>query len=461
LTLPRPLALPGAAALALLLLGWAALTANGWVFLVAILIIVGFGCVVMMVAQAGPALTLSFGLALMMFSGNWGPLGSPFPLDRLAVGAALAGALLRPDMRKAIFARAKQPLSLLLAAVGIFAMFSALRAETLTNLTSDYALLDSLGLVPFALFVVAPVIYGTKRDRDILMVTLVAIGGYLGLTAFFEGLHLNALVFPRYILNPNVGIHFGRARGPFVEADANGLVMFACAVASGIALYQWRRERKALLAAAVLFLCLGGTVFTLTRAIWIASLAATLLTLLAFRQLRRFFLPATIGVALLGVGALALIPGLAGEAEERSNSLRPVWDRLNTDAAALRMFEHRPLTGFGWYTFESEGPEYLRQSSSYPLTGAGLNVHNVFLSRLAELGAIGTLLWGLALGIAVLGSAIRAGPPELLPWRIGLVAIAIDWLIVANFVPLTYALPTALLWLWAGILSPMPAVEAD
>jgi hypothetical protein len=55
-------------------------------------------------------------------------------------------------------------------------------------------------------------------------------------------------------------------------------------------------------------------------------------------------------------------------------------------------------------------------------------------------------------GAAIGGAILRRGPPELRPWRIALVAIAVQYLVIANFVPLGYALPTAFLWLWAGVV---------
>jgi putative inorganic carbon (hco3(-)) transporter len=451
-TLERPALLRAGllAALAAALIA-AELTPGGWIALVALMVIAAAVCATVLVAQGGPALTLSLGLALMVFSGNWAALGERIPLDRLVVGVGLASLLVSAENREKIGARMREPMGLLLAVVAIYSILSAYLAGTLQTQVGAYALLDSLGLVPFAFYIIAPVAFATKRDRDYLLTTLVVVGAYLGLTALFEGIHLSALVFPKYIENPNVGIHFGRARGPFVEADAFGLSLFACGVASAIAVRQWAGERKALFAAMVLLLCAGGVIFTLTRAIWIASVVAPLVTVLIFRPTRRFFVPAVLAVAVVGGLAFVLVPSLSGEASKRADEQRPIWDRLNTDAAALRMVEARPLVGFGWATFEAEGPKYLRQAGGYPVTGAGLNVHNVFLSRLAELGLIGTILWLAALIGAIWLGGIRAGPPWMLEWRMGFVAILINWLIVANFVPLTYAMPNAMLWLWAGI----------
>ena len=187
------------------------------------------------------------------------------------------------------------------------------------------------------LFFVAPKAFREERDRRILLGTLVALGAYLGLTALFETVGPDALVVPDYISDPNVGTHEDRARGPFAEAAANGLSLYGCMVAAVIAAITWRDRRWRQVAGVVAALCALGILLTVTRAAWIAGAAATVLTLLAVKETRRFVIPA---VAVGGVGVLlafAVIPGLQGQAEDRANDDRPVWDRENSTAAALRM----------------------------------------------------------------------------------------------------------------------------
>ena len=53
-------------------------------------------------------------------------------------------------------------------------------------------------------------IYTTERKRQMLLTALVVLGAYLGLTALFEMAGPHALVWPKYIMDPNYGIHFGR-----------------------------------------------------------------------------------------------------------------------------------------------------------------------------------------------------------------------------------------------------------
>ena len=75
----------------------------------------------------------------------------------------------------------------------------------------------------------------------------------------------------------------------------------------------------------------------------------------------------------------------------------------------------------------------------------------MFLAHGAELGVLATFAWIVAFAIAVGGGLRRRGPPELDRWRTGLIAVAVAWLIVANFTPMGYTFCHVLVWLWAGI----------
>ena len=399
-----------------------------------------------------PAWALTIGICLTVFSGNWGLLGLP-PMDRLFIAMGTFALLARigpsrdrPNLRFG-------PIHVLLLAVSIYAILSAVWAGTITEPVAYFGLLDRLGIVPFLMFTIAPLAFRTRHQRSILLGGLVALGGYLGITSFFETLGLSALVFPSYILDPNIGIHVERARGPFVEAAANGLALFICAVAGFVAFSIWENVRLRIFAASVTLLCLFGTIFTLTRAIWLSCAVAVIVTLLAARELRRYLLP-TMGIGLFAViAALAFVPSLQDNASERGSDQRPVWDRLNLASAAQRMVEDKPLLGFGWNRSTDDLVDYLRQADEFPLTASGIAIHNVYLSNAVELGLIGAGLWLVALLMAIGTSIARRGPPELRLWRIGMIAVAIQWAIVANFVPLFFAFPNMMLWVWAGVLA--------
>lgn len=414
--------------------------------------------------RLNPAYVLTAAIVLSPMAGNWQAMGVPGPLapDRILLAAALGAVLLR-DLTAREGPRLRlEPVHWVLAAGLLYVAASAIAAGTLFDSAPFFRLLQTYGVLPFLTFLVAPVVYRAARDRQILLVGFVGLGAYLGLTALFETVGLDALVFPKFILDPSVGTHFGRARGPFAEAVANGMGLYACGVAAAVALASWRGGLARTGAGCVLLLCLLGTVFTLQRSVWLAAVVGTVVVIAATRELRRFALPLA-GVAVcLVLGALVFIPGFADSAEARKNDERTIWDRENANRAALNIVDEQPLVGIGWGEFTERGLNYFQLSPDYPLTHTV--VHNLFLGFAAELGLIGLTLWvaGFLLGV---GGAIRARPPpELAAWRSALIAITAFFLVMVNFVP-PVVFPNLIIWLWAGVVwagrawehSPSPA----
>jgi putative inorganic carbon (HCO3(-)) transporter len=409
---------------------------------------VGVVCLV----RLEPAWILTGGLMLSVFSGNWSHLGVPIPVDRVVIvcgiGSAVVRSLRAEDGEPRLQVRGVHWLMVLLI---LYAVGSAAWSGTLTSHEPLFALLDRLGVVPFLLYFVAPTAFRTARQRRILAVGLLILGAYLGLITLFEAVGLRSLVLPQYILNPALGLHAGRARGPFLEAGANGLAMFVCVVAAAVTWSWWRDWRMRAVVIGVIVLGTAGILFTLTRQTWLAAAGGTVVAMLADRRLRRW-LPLTAGAAaLIVVLSLAFIPGLSNSVSQRSSSQMPVWDRLNSDAAALRMAEARPALGFGWGRFGAVSVSYYRLAGTYPLTSVG-DAHNVLLSNASELGLVGLGLWLVIVAIAVVAPAVRRAPPPIEPWRIGLIAIVVAWFLQLNFTPLDYAFDNYVIWLWAGVV---------
>jgi O-antigen ligase len=402
-----------------------------------------------------PAWILSVGLALSIFSGNWSYLHVPGPVDRVVIVTGIITVLVRSFVVADAPRIQVRRVHWVLALVILYAVGSAAWTNTLSQHQATFELLDRLGLVPFLLYLVAPAAFATERQRTILLGTLAVVGAYLGATAFFEMIGPHSLVFPSYILNPALGIHDGRARGPFLEAGADGLAMFCCAVAAVMLLHRPRPRWVRWAVIAIAALCLLGLILTLTRQVWAGAAAGVLLASIGSARLRRHVPAAVIaGVVLVG-GALVLVPSLQAKLHSRVSAQKPVWDRLNSDAAALRMIESRPLLGYGWGAFPRDSPHYYHVAKTYPLSAVE-EVHNVVLSNAAELGAIGLGLWLLGLTAAMVAPFRRRGPPSLEPWKLGLVAVAVAWFVQANFAPLAYAFDNYLPWLFAGIALGMP-----
>ena len=403
--------------------------------------------------SAEPAYTLSAAIFLTPFAGNWQYLSFPHGLDpdRILLTLGILQVLFRaPAVRDRPRFRLTSAHVLLTLALA-YVVLSAYAAHTLTQKDPFFKIIDAFGLLPFLTFLVAPLAFRTKRQRAVLLVTLVSMGLYLGLTTLFDAVHLDALVFPTYILDPNIGIHFGRGRGPFLDAVANGFALFVCAAACGVAVRNWSRPGAKLIAVFIALVCLAGAFLSLERSVWIGAVAGIIISMATTSWLRPYLLPVLATTAIALGGAFALIPSLDQSVNKRLNQVSSVWDRQNLTVAGLNMFEARPLTGFGWQTFQADSRLYFRRSQNYPLTAVGFGIHNFPLSYLVELGMPGFVLWiaGVVLGVG--GALLTRGPPDLAAWRAGLIAVVVMFISVAFSVPPTL-FPNLALWLWAGVV---------
>lgn len=417
--------------------------------------------------QFPPAYFVLFVLGLIanMFSGHAQELHLPIGPDRLCMAGALT--LLVADRRAWLVDRLRcTGTHVAMGALVALACWSASASGTLTTSLGFYALVDRL-ILPFLLFALAPVIFPDAGRRDILLRALVTVGLYLGLVAIFQKIGPHALVFPRYILDPHVGLQFDRARGPFTESVANGVVLTICGFASafGAARFDgvWR-WMGAVSAGA----CGLGVLLTLTRSVWIGASLGLVLAVLVSGPARRLLPLVLVGGGLAVVLAFALVPDLQSSAGSRAGSQLPVWDRQNTDTAALRIIEQRPLSGVGWLRFIDTGSAFVQQADKYPITAVHLEVHNVVLARGAELGLPGAVLLLLCMVGGPLRAALRR-PEEgdMHGWRFVLVGGGSCWFVAAMLSPLAQPMPNFLIWIMSGLLlrqllvQPIPAPEAE
>jgi putative inorganic carbon (HCO3(-)) transporter len=422
--------------------------------LVALPLGLGVAAAAYLVWNTEPRYTFTLALLATPFASNWQQLGIPGQLapERLLLIAGVIVVLLRaPGIRDRPALRFEWVHWLMLALI-VYVSLSALASHTLFEKAPGIQLLETFGILPFLTFTVAPVVFPTARERMTLLKGLVAMGTYLSLTTLFEIAGPKSLVFPSYILNPNYGIHYGRGRGPFVEAVTNGFALYVCAIACLIAIKLWRRQGWRIFAGVVAALCGVGLLLTLERSVWIGAAAGTLTVLLVARPLRGRLIPILLLGALCATTAVVLIPGLSGKINERAGDKETLWDRENMYAIAERMIEARPLLGVGWNQYLASNAPYLRESSSYPLTATNLDIHNALLAYGVELGLVGLAMWIFVVLMGVGGALLTRGPPTLEPWRAGLLALFILFVVVQNAVPPSQVFDSLALWLWAGVV---------
>jgi putative inorganic carbon (hco3(-)) transporter len=415
-----------------------------------------------------PAIILCGAVALTLFSGEWKRIGlGGVPFDRLMILLVPLAFLLRAPGIARVPALRVRNIHLLLCLTIMYVVVSAAAAGTLSSEVGLLSLIDKVGVAPYLMFLFAPAVFAGERERSMLLATLVGVGAYLGFTAIFESLGPHSLVFPHYIVNLDTELPGHRAGGPFGSSVAEGFSTFACAVASVIAFTQWRGQYARYLAAVVTVACIFGCFLTLERGVWIAALAGIVVTALLTRQGRRMLIPGICAGALLIGGGLVLSPALSQKASERVEDQSSVWVRQNMTAAGLLMLDAKPLFGFGWTTYPTDSLEYFREAANYPMNGFStpgscserhgcvpeqqVPLHDTYLSLAVELGLIGALLWlssfvwGMGMGIFSPGSA------ALRPWKLGLLAITICFLIICLFDPYQAPFPHLLLWIWAGV----------
>lgn len=429
-----------------------------------------------------PAVMFCGAIALTLFSGNWKYLGLPgFPFvpDRLLLAMGVAALLLRSPGAAYLPRLRVRPVHLLLLVTVLYVVASAALGGTLTSREGFFDLTDRVGAIPFLMLLIAPAVFPTARERNWLLATFVGIGAYLGVMAVFETIGPHALVFPRYIRQLEVARHATQAVGPFRQVVAEGFACYGCGVAAIIAFFRWRGRWRWLAAGVALF-AFFGSFLSMERGVWIGAAAGAVAVALVTPTGRRWLIPGAAAVAVVLAGALILIPGLGTATSARVNNKYSVWDRQNQTAAALRMIQAKPLFGFGWDTWYENSLPYFRLAPNRPLTGypssIGVEVdqpangpvtqaditvsqngqlsgaiHDSYLEFAVELGLVGACLW-LASVLCGLGGAILGpSPPELRPWRLGLLALTVCFLVLCAFDPLDQNFTQLLLWMWAGV----------
>lgn len=388
-------------------------------------------------------------LVFNMFSGYSNYLGFPIGPDRILFAGAVGLLLLDPRVERLRF----KPVYVIMAVLVVWTACSALSHGVLLETAKAYALLDRI-IVPFLMFCLGPLIFTTSRRRVMLLKTLCLIGIYLGLTAIFEIIGPNSLVWPSYIMDPNIGILFGRARGPFASAEPNGMTMGLALFASSI-LYTKLRGGWRRVALVGIVLSALGTILCLTRSVWLATVVALVVIGYILPEIRRR-LPALIA-SFVGVVAFILlaVPPIANPLIERFTMESSLYDRQNTNAAGLRIIAESPIFGIGWGRYLDVGANWIRQADTYPVTNINIEIHNTFLSRAAETGLPGALMWILcvALGPALFLVVNRpARSSERFVWWLMLIAATCYWFFPSMSSPNPYPLPNNLFWLIGGIV---------
>ncbi len=321
-------------------------------------------------------------------------------------------------------------------------------------------------LIPLFLYWVARHAVTRQKDVDAIYVMFTLLGVYLSITALCEITGAWGLVFPRKIADPLLGIHFGRARGPFLQSVRLGIYLLCC-LSMNWTLLIWRnrfgRYGQALgIVLTPLFAAAIGA--TLTRSIWMGfGLAAAILIGLTWqgRWRRAAFLGmffAAVLVLVIGKnGLVAFKRETTAQDTKQSTSMRAVFAYVS-----YLMIKERPIAGFGFGHFPSEKDKYLndRATRLEMETIRGYIHHNTYLSIFVELGVFGFALM-CALWTAWIVRGYRLWSDVMAPdWMRGqalvfLMLVAV-YLVQMIFHEVTYStVENGLLFMLAGLTSGM------
>lgn len=306
-----------------------------------------------------------------------------YEVDRVAFLLLVVGVLARAIAKRKsllVFQRATWPM------IGLTLMaVTSVLGQPFENRT--WCLLAAKFIVPFALFHLAQLVFTEDRSLKQFEVFCLAVLAYLSFTsiAFLVGAH--SLIFPRFILDESLGYHADRARGPLLQAVANGVSLNLLGL---LALHAALRKRVRGLKAALLLASLPVAILaTMTRAVWLSFVVSV--TVLIFLSRNRSLRRACVAVAIVGVLGVLFILSFEDQRRaltERLQESGPVDFREAVYAGGWQMFLEKPITGWGINQMPTELAKHVsgyREKELYP--------HNTYLELLVEHGVIGLALY--------------------------------------------------------------------
>jgi O-antigen ligase len=279
------------------------------------------------------------------------------------------------------------------------AMLAIVLAYLITMLTQGKLLIRQFlngYAIPYAMYAIGKNIFWKKKDIDrFIFLLAVPLSLYFPLTNIFEHYHINALVFPKYILRPNVTYDWGgRAMGTFIQPVATGFAMVAIYVLSMYSLSRIRSGFARIYAAVVTLVTPIGVFFAYTRSVYLGYAAAMIALTVFSKRLRVFGFVVIVMLALVVLGNWANATTTSRETGGLADK-ETVISRLVLMEASLRIFMDHPLRGVGVGRFLERAEPYVRQVRTTILgyretwIAKHTNQHNQFLTVLVETGVLG------------------------------------------------------------------------
>lgn len=280
------------------------------------------------------------------------------------------------------------------------------RQETDLPVSPYWRLLFSFWLPALLYFVVrlAPI---SSQQTTRALVALTVLGCYLGVTAIAEATGQWWAVFPRYLSDPTLGTHFGRARGPALNSVSLGTYLSMTFWAAWTLRSRVTRGWQVAILSGMVVMTLA-VFLTYTRSVWMGAALSGLVMLIADtpREYRKVVAGSAmiLGLLVAAVGwnfVMQLDREDSGQVSQHS-----VQQRTAFAYVSWNMFCDEPLAGVGFGRFYDKKLPYLSdRSQSFELESIrGLHHHNTALGLLVETGVV-----GLAAYLAILLGWFRTG----------------------------------------------------
>jgi putative inorganic carbon (HCO3(-)) transporter len=315
-----------------------------------------------------------------------------------------------------------------------------------------WSLLAAKFIVPFTLFHLARTVFTDERRLRLFETFTLVVLAYLSFTSIAFLVGAKNLIFPSFILDESLGYHADRARGPLLQAVANGVSLNLLGI---LALHAFLRGRirgwKAILLLASLPVAI---LATMTRAVWLtfAATVAVMTFLVNKKRLKHICL----AVAMFGAAGLLIVVSVDDQRRalyDRLEEKGPVDFRKAVYAGGWQMFLEKPLTGWGINRMPAE---LARHVSGY--SEKELYPHNTYLELLVEHGLVGFalyiwLMWELALlSSSLIPRSDRGGFLNRQFHTFWPVLLSVYW-VNAAVVVMSYQFVNGLLFTMAGMLA--------